>query len=775
MGASQIAMAADLELMPAEPLVLAWQPWLELGGRASTDLSGGHATLFVPWTLGPESLVFLELRGKLLERDVREGNVALGYRHMMANGWNLGLWGGYDIRHTRHGNTYDQVSAGIELLHPNWDVRLNGHLALDEGDLVGGTGQVVLQDTSIFMLTREELPLSGIDGEIGWRVPLGGLASLESPHELRIYGGGYHFDRGSADQAATGPKGRLEWRINDVIPQMPGSRLTFEAGISHDKVRDTVGFAGVNFRIPFGNPATPLMAHNPQSRRMIEPLVREDVFVASSSLREGVEDALTDVPFDRVAYVGDGGSVTDTSAAAGDNTLIIAEGGTISGPQQLQGNQTLQGGASTIDVRGQTSGVVSPFTAPGTQPTLAAPGDAPNLTLLGSNTHVAGLAIEGAGQFSGFGSNHGILIGPDQQNVFIGLSEIFDVGHEGIHILSRNEVTIYSTDIRNTGDDGIDIDGDDNVVSLDNVTIADAADDGLDIDGSDNVVSLNNSAITGSGDDGINLGDANAGSNTVKILNSLIANTGDDGVNIEDDSHFNTLEIVGSTIRDTGEDAIDIDSDNNTVIVRNSAFVNMADDGIDSTGGEDNNVTVADTTISNTGADGITVGDFNTYDIARTSITDIGGIGIRIGGSSNVTITGVTLDMIGDEGIDLTSGNSVVDITDTTVTNVTGDDGLDLNGSGNVVTVENTTFGNIASNGIEIDNNNTVTLDISALTGNFGEHGIFFDGANNTLDGAGNTAAGATFGGQFCETGLFAQNGFFDFIDDGTGNPGTCP
>jgi hypothetical protein len=78
--------------------------------------------------------------------------------------------------------------------------------------------------------------------------------------------------------------------------------------------------------------------------------------VTTQSKAEPVKDNLTKVNFDKVAYVGDGGDLTATSAAAGAHTLIIATGGTVTGPQFLQGGQTFQGGASTINVQGQRSG-----------------------------------------------------------------------------------------------------------------------------------------------------------------------------------------------------------------------------------------------------------------------------------------------------------------------------------------------------------------------------------------------------------------------------------
>src|SRR5262249_21803937 len=133
-------------------------------------------------------------------------------------------------------------------------------------------------------------------------------------------------------------------------------------------------------------------------RRMIDPIERDIDVVTTQSKAEPVKDNLTKVNFDKVAYVGDGGDLTATSAAAGANTLIIATGGAGTGPQSLQGQQTLEGGASTINVQGQRSGTVAPFTAPGSRPTFF--NDDPidsTITVVGSSVHIAGIDLEGGG------------------------------------------------------------------------------------------------------------------------------------------------------------------------------------------------------------------------------------------------------------------------------------------------------------------------------------------------------------------------------------------
>ena len=82
-----------------------------------------------------------------------------------------------------------------------------------------------LKGKSIFMIGGEEVPLYGVNGEIGYLL----LASPETRQgmrqELRVYGGGFWFDHSDAIDEVAGPSARVEWRIDNLIPDWGGSRL----------------------------------------------------------------------------------------------------------------------------------------------------------------------------------------------------------------------------------------------------------------------------------------------------------------------------------------------------------------------------------------------------------------------------------------------------------------------------------------------------------------------------------------------------------------------
>ncbi|MFZ5734078.1 MAG: inverse autotransporter beta domain-containing protein, partial [Pseudomonadota bacterium] len=148
------AVAAILLIAPAQAAAAdktsapKWSPWLEFGGYYSSESSRGEAAAFAPLLQNQSSLFFFDLRTKLFEQAVNEGNFALGYRQMIGD-WNLGLWAGYDRRRTAFGSVFNQVSAGFEALSANWDLRANVYLPLNHEKLISQTTTTIPTSTSV--------------------------------------------------------------------------------------------------------------------------------------------------------------------------------------------------------------------------------------------------------------------------------------------------------------------------------------------------------------------------------------------------------------------------------------------------------------------------------------------------------------------------------------------------------------------------------------------------------------------------------------------------
>ncbi|AHB50301.1 hypothetical protein W911_13770 [Hyphomicrobium nitrativorans NL23] len=542
-------------------------PWLELGGfYGSNDSSRGEAALWVPLAQSHNSVLFGEARGKLFEDDMREGNFALGYRQMQANGWNLGLWGGYDIRESQFGNTFHQFAGGIEALSDRWDVRANAYLPLNDSEtlfrsstftptaapIINLTGTSIgLTTTGITTTTMlDELALHGFDAEIGAKILSTPLDLTGPSHELRLYAGAFHFDHSDLPNSVSGPRVRAEWRMDDVIARWAGSRLTIEAEYSHDQLRDDRVEIGARLRLPFGDSGTRVASRSltAQERRMSEGLERDTDVVtgttttsssSASSITEAVEDAKTGVRFDRVARADGAADITTASTSAGANSLIIATGN-INGAQELQGDQTLQGGGSTIQVRGVTSGIVVDFTAPGSRPAVTH--DAyfgPVLAALSSNTHIAGLDLTGGGSNS---NNFGIQVFSGSTNVHIDSVNVSNTNHVGIFLGFETSVAISNSLVQQTASHGIHIESNSSL-TVSNTTIVDPVRSGIFV-GTNSYLSATDIEMRNVGTDGLYfvLG------GTARISGMTIENAGNRGIHV---LHNTDLTLNESVLKGT--------------------------------------------------------------------------------------------------------------------------------------------------------------------------------------------------------------------------------
>ncbi len=478
-----------------------WTPWFELGGfYNSDDASRGEFMVFVPLMQSSSTLLFLDGRGKLFEDDVQVGNLALGYRQMTSSGFNLGAWIGGDVRSTTLNNTFWQLSGGFEALSHNYDARVNWYGPITKPK-AGGEGftEVVLQGNNILMIGSEEVGLYGFDGELGMRVPLEMAGINAYDLDLRVYGGGFYFNHEDALKEIAGGKARVELRFNDIIEQMPGSSLTAEYKFSYDDVREERHEVGVRLRIPFDGERVQVASLSAQELRMMDRLERDTDIVTTQSGGENVEDALTNTDFDRVAFVNNGGSITTESAAAGDNSLLIVNGTVNDGTQTVQANQTVQGGGSTIQVRGRSSGIVVGFTAPGSMPTVINTGAGETLSLTGDNTHIAGLLIDG----NNIGG-HGIDGGSDKTNIAITQNMIQNTSDAGVYFgLGNSNVTVSGNTISNTSSDGVGFDDGNSNVTVSGNTISNVDYNAVAFRDSNSNVTVSGNTISNTGVDGM--------------------------------------------------------------------------------------------------------------------------------------------------------------------------------------------------------------------------------------------------------------------------------
>lgn len=261
-----------------------WQGYFEFMGKPGTARSLGQADLFVPLAQDKNDMFFFNLRGQMDDFDNSEYNIGFGHRHMFDK-WIIGGYGYYDHRITESYIFVEQVTLGVEALSETWDLRGNGYIA------EGGSGTT----TSAEFMERPENPaalitaekgLSGMDFEVGYKLPIPDFGDTGLFEDTRLYLGGYHFIGNDPFESVTGPRVRLETRIHDLPFLGVGSRLMVGLEAQYDKPRGDQTFGLVSLRIPFGvaskKTRTPLKGLD---RRMMEPVVRDvDIVTGKGSV-----------------------------------------------------------------------------------------------------------------------------------------------------------------------------------------------------------------------------------------------------------------------------------------------------------------------------------------------------------------------------------------------------------------------------------------------------------------------------------------------------------
>lgn len=116
---------------------------------------------------------------------------------------------------------------------------------------------------------------------------------------------------------------------------------------------------------------------------------------------------------------------------------------------------------------------------------------------------------------------------------------------------TKNAISIVDTTIGLARQDGIEIEGDGNVLAVENSTIngngADPAspNDGIDVDGSNNTFRLTQTTISGNGEDGL---DVEGPSTRVTVRHSTIAFNRRDGIKVQDATATSTVRLYSSVI-----------------------------------------------------------------------------------------------------------------------------------------------------------------------------------------------------------------------------------
>ena len=266
-----------------------WTGYLEFLGKPGTERSLGQPDLFLPFLQDANDMTFLNIRGQLQfdNTDVHEYNIGLGHRHMFQE-WILGGYGYYDHRNTQFNNAYRQFTGGLELMSVDWAFRVNGYLPENKTETVlsGANVSVIRPGDQITVQIDgivQEKALPGLDGEVGYLLPIPWEAYRAVFDETRVYAGGYHFLGEDNFESVTGPRGRVEWRAYDLPVLGPGSRFMMGVEAQWDEPRGSQAFGLASLRIPFDvfSDKSTRKQLTGLDRRMLQPVIRDVDIVTS--------------------------------------------------------------------------------------------------------------------------------------------------------------------------------------------------------------------------------------------------------------------------------------------------------------------------------------------------------------------------------------------------------------------------------------------------------------------------------------------------------------
>ncbi len=271
-----------------------WQPTVTFGGKYGNQRRIGQLALLSPLLQNDTSLLYLDFRFMADSRSAKEGNFGIGKRWFTDNQkFIFGIYSFYDRRRTELSNIVNQITLGFEAISNTWDYRANFYYPQNTIKEVEksrkiidtkswrefvGNNEYIMTQNSIKTLKIQEVPLKGLDLEIGSVVP--GVKSL------RLYGAYYYFQGRAKAKSINGFRIRSNFQLNDNFSVLlEGSR---------DNVRKTSGFVGFQFRVELGEKRKKTNGLTSLEKRMVELPERDiDIVTNESALTTGISSSLT--------------------------------------------------------------------------------------------------------------------------------------------------------------------------------------------------------------------------------------------------------------------------------------------------------------------------------------------------------------------------------------------------------------------------------------------------------------------------------------------------
>lgn len=575
-----------------------WKPYIEADGFIwDKAASNGNLRLWSPLIQNPDWLVHTTIGGGFFETDGLQGSAGIGFRHVIGDAI-LGVYGFADVTYTEYGNTFWRLSPGVELLGLNYEARINAYFPIGEDQYLVGNSVAVGGGGGMSGLLEYETNFMGVDGEVGFRLPV--EIGEEKLHDFWLYGGANYYDHENTEELY-GADARFEWRINKLTEEYPGSRLSFIANASWNNVDDFDYGGGIRARIPLGKRARCFNRY-PDDRtidcptrngRMDAAIVRRTRSDSTIVENEILFDPETDVDMLTVVTVGDGDSslvlgnppipgapanfnTLNDATAVTSEVLIVVDGDATPaggyGAGFVDSDTTVLGTGTTIPLEGRTSGTTYQYMVAGARPQFDFGGTGPTLTLDGTGIHIAGLEINASPPPSGSPDfNHGLFIqtspiqGMESSNIAIEQNVFSDIAADGINTEGPTfDVRIFNNAFGDIVENAI-LFGtlnsailiEDNDIGFLNSIAAPIGGNGITFGGSNSEVTIQRNEIYNAGGDGISFLDRN---DDIVISTNDIFDIVGAGVIF---SNANTnLDIVDNDIGRVGEEGIRVNGNN---------------------------------------------------------------------------------------------------------------------------------------------------------------------------------------------------------------------
>jgi hypothetical protein len=205
---------------------------ITFGGKFSEKLQSGYVDILSGLYHDPNNAVFLNLRGTFDDSDQQILSAGIGVRHLFEDpGIIIGGNMYYDYIDSEHGNGFNQLGLGAEVLTHWVDARYNYYLPENGRHLVrtftvdqrsravtptfnrNGFVQEQVRDTTVSTkFGIFETALEGWNSEIGFLVP-----GVDQLFELRLFAGYYSYENSHGRDRISGFKARAEARVTEGI------------------------------------------------------------------------------------------------------------------------------------------------------------------------------------------------------------------------------------------------------------------------------------------------------------------------------------------------------------------------------------------------------------------------------------------------------------------------------------------------------------------------------------------------------------------------------